>query len=236
MLMIIVSFTCQAQVARHEVKLGHFSRLSLLDDINVNYRCHADSAGLAVFTCTQEVADHLIFTINSSGRLSVQVDDAFERQGNLPTITLYFTNYVDHTAGQVHYKVTVRDQFGMEIAAPTPVEMTLSGGGEIDADLVFTTDGTNGEYAVTATTGDFTQNATVKVATALTEVVTYPAIELNETTLSASESFDVMGEDATATLPQAWRIDRILTAPRTLGRYDQADDQTMYSVNRTVDL
>ena len=89
MLMIIVSFTCQAQVTRHEVKLGHFSRLSLLDDINVNYRCHADSAGLAVFTCTQEVADHLIFTINSSGRLSIQVDDAFERQGNLPTITLY---------------------------------------------------------------------------------------------------------------------------------------------------
>ena len=89
MLMIIVSFTCQAQVTRHEVKLGHFSRLSLLDDINVNYLCHADSAGLAVFTCTQEVADHLIFTINSSGRLSVQVDDAFERQGNLPTITLY---------------------------------------------------------------------------------------------------------------------------------------------------
>jgi hypothetical protein len=159
----------------------------------------------------------------------LSADDAAAMRGYASRALNGFTNYVDHTAGQVHYKVTVRDQFGMEIDAPTPVEMTLSGGGEIDADLVFTTDGTNGEYAVTATTGDFTQNATVKVATALTEVVTYPAIEMNETTLSASESFDVMGEDATATLPQAWRIDRILTAPRTLGRYDQADDQTMYS-------
>ena len=82
---------------------------------------------------------------------------------------------------------------------------------------------------MTATTGDFTQQATVKVATALTEVVTYPAIELNETTLSANQDFNALGDEATATLPDAWRIDRILTAPRTVGRYDQADDQTMYS-------
>ncbi len=140
-----------------------------------------------------------------------------------------FTNYVDHTAGQVHYEVTVRDQFGMEVEAPEPVVMTLSDGGGIDANQVFTSDGTNGEYTVTASTGDFTQTATVRVATAQTEVVTYPAIEMNETVLSASESFDVMGDEATATLPQAWRIDRILTDPRTVGRYDQADDQTMYS-------
>ena len=156
-------------------------------------------------------------------------DDAAAMRGYASRALNGFTNYVDHTAGQVHYKVTVRDQFGMEIDAPTPVEMTLSDGGDIDANLVFTSNGTNGEYTVTATTGDFTQNATVKVATALTEVVTYPAIELNESVLNASESFDVMGEDATATLPEAWRIDRILTAPRTVGRYDQADDQTMYS-------
>ena len=140
-----------------------------------------------------------------------------------------FTNYVDHTAGQVHYKVTVRDQFGMEIDAPEPVVMTLSDGGEIDADQVFTSNGTNGDYTVTATMGNFTQMANVKVATAITEVVTYPAIELDETTLSATENFDMMGDEAIATLPAAWRIDRILTAPRTVGRYDQADDQTMYS-------
>ena len=140
-----------------------------------------------------------------------------------------FTNCVDHTAGQVHYKVTVRDQFGMEIEAPEPVVMTLSDGGEINADQVFTSNGINGEFTVTATTGDFTQNASLKVATALTEVVTYPAIELNESVLSAAEAFDVMGDDATATLPEAWRIDRILTAPRTVGRFDQADYQTMYS-------
>ena len=140
-----------------------------------------------------------------------------------------FTNYVDHTAGQVHYKVTVRDQFGMEIEAPEPIVMTLSDGGDMSDDFVFTTDGTNGEYTVTATTGNFTQTAQVKVATALTEVVTYPAIELNEDVLTASENFDGIGSEGPTTLPAAWRIDRILTAPRTVGRFDQADEQTMYS-------
>ena len=159
----------------------------------------------------------------------LSADDAAAMRGYASRALNGFTNYVDHTAGQVHYKVTVRDQFGMEIEAPEPVVMTLSDGGDIDADQVFTSNGTNGEYTVTATTGDFTQTATVKVATALTEVVTYPAIELNEGILSASENFNVMGDEETATLPEAWRIDRILTAPRTVGRFDMADDQTMYS-------
>jgi hypothetical protein len=159
----------------------------------------------------------------------MSASDAAAMRGYASRALNGFTNYVDHTAGQVHYKVTVRDQFGMEIEAPEPVVMTLSAGGEIDANGVFTSDGTNGEYTVTAATGNFTQTANLKVADALTEVITYPAIELNETTLSASEAFDMMGDAATATLPEAWRIDRILTAPRTVGRYDQADDQTMYS-------
>ena len=155
--------------------------------------------------------------------------DAVAMRGYASRALNGFTNYVDHTAGQVHYMVTVRDQFGMAIEAPEPVVMTLSDGGNIDENNVFTSNGVNGDYTVTATMGDFTQNANLHVASALTEVVTYPAIELNETVLSANENFDVMGDEATATLPQAWRIDRILTAPRTVGRFDQADDQTMYS-------
>ncbi len=139
-----------------------------------------------------------------------------------------FTNYVDHTAGQVHYKVTVRDQFGMEIEPADPVVMTLSDGGTLD-NSVFTSNGTNGTFNVNAATGNFSADATVKVATAETEVVVFPAIELNEQTLSASQDFNAIGDEATATLPDAWRIDRQITAPRTVGRFDQADTQTMYS-------
>ncbi len=140
-----------------------------------------------------------------------------------------FTNYVDHTAGQVHYKVTVRDQFGMEIEPADPVVMTLSDGGNIDENNVFTSNGTNGTFNVNATTGNFSADATVKVAAAETEVVVFPAIELNEETLNATENFNAIGDEATATLPDAWRIDRQLTAPRTVGRFDMADTETMYS-------
>ena len=145
-----------------------------------------------------------------------------------------FTNYVDHTAGKVHYKVTIRDQYGMEIEPADPVVVTVSDGGTINDENVFTTNGTNGTFNVNATTGNFTQDATLKVATAETEVVVYPAIELNEQTLNASENFNTIGDEATATLPQAWRIDRQLTAPRTVGRFDLADTQTMYSGGRMV--
>ncbi len=84
-----VALMAGAQVSRHEVNVGNFSRLVLLDNINVNYRCNPDSAGYAVFTCDKETADHLMFTLSDKGRLSIQVDDEYERLGNLPTLTLY---------------------------------------------------------------------------------------------------------------------------------------------------
>lgn len=88
-LIVATALTMSAQVTRHEVKVGDFSRLVLLDDINVNYRCNTDSAGLVVFDCSKEIADHLIFSLSDKGRLTIQVDDEYERKGNLPLLTLY---------------------------------------------------------------------------------------------------------------------------------------------------
>lgn len=90
-----VSLLAFAQEMRHEVKLGNFTRLSLVDNINVNYRCNADSAGLAVFSCTQDVADHLMFSVSNKGQLSIQVADEYERIGKLPTITVYSTELTE---------------------------------------------------------------------------------------------------------------------------------------------
>ena len=88
-ILLVTALTAWTQVTLHQVRVGDFSRLVLLDDINVNYRCNADSAGLAVFTCSQEIADALIFSLSGNGRLSIQVNDDFERLKNLPTLTLY---------------------------------------------------------------------------------------------------------------------------------------------------
>lgn len=87
--LMLVAFMADAQATRHEVKVGNFSRLALIDDINVNYRCNPDSAGLAVFYCPQEVADHLMFNLSNKGRLSIQVDDLYEKLPQLPVITVY---------------------------------------------------------------------------------------------------------------------------------------------------
>jgi len=89
LLLVAVMMTANAQVKHHVVKLGDFSRLTLTDDINVNYLCDADSAGLAVFDCTQDIADHLMFTLSSKGNLNIQVEDEYEHRPNLPTITVY---------------------------------------------------------------------------------------------------------------------------------------------------
>jgi len=88
-LLAVTALVSLAQATRHEVKVGNFTRLVVLDDINVDYRCNADSAGLVVFTCSREMADHLIFSLSDKGRLSIQVDDEYERQGNLPTLKIY---------------------------------------------------------------------------------------------------------------------------------------------------
>lgn len=93
----LISFTCiialtviaSAQVIHHEIKVGNFTRISLIDDINVNYRCNPDSAGIAVIDCTQDIADHLLFSLNTKGRLSIQVEDSYERMSHLPAITVY---------------------------------------------------------------------------------------------------------------------------------------------------
>ena len=88
-LMITVALASNAQVTHRVVKLADFTRLAVVDDINVEYRCNPDSAGLVVFDATQEIADALMFTVSNKGRLSIQVNDFFESRGNLPSLTLY---------------------------------------------------------------------------------------------------------------------------------------------------
>ena len=86
---IAVALTAMAQITHHVIKVGDFTRLELLDDITVHYCCNADSAGLIVTDAPRDVVDHLIFSLNTKGRLSIQVDDTYERQGNLPALFVY---------------------------------------------------------------------------------------------------------------------------------------------------
>lgn len=89
LLLACAVFTVTAQPTRHEVKVGNFSRLVVTADVNVDYRCNPDSAGLAVMYCEQSVADHFIFSINKKGRLNIQLDNAYQQLEYLPKVTVY---------------------------------------------------------------------------------------------------------------------------------------------------
>lgn len=89
LMVAMASLVSMAQEKLHVVKVGDFKRLSLVDNINVNYRCNPDSAGLAVFTSTQEIANDIIFKLSDSGRLTIQVEDETERNAQLPNMTVY---------------------------------------------------------------------------------------------------------------------------------------------------
>lgn len=89
LMVVMASLVSMAQEKLHVVKVGDFKRLSLVDNINVNYRCNPDSAGLAVFTSTQEIANDIIFKLSDSGRLTIQVEDETERNAQLPNMTVY---------------------------------------------------------------------------------------------------------------------------------------------------
>ena len=155
--------------------------------------------------------------------------DAAEMRSYASRALATFSNIVSHTAGTVRYQAVAFDQYGKEMEAPADITFTLSGGGTLSDGHVFTSNGTEGSYSVTAQNDTFNSVANVKVAHAETVVVTFPAIELNEDNATADEDFDGMGAAAEATLPGAWRIDRQTSAPRTLGTYAAAETETMYA-------
>jgi hypothetical protein len=104
---LLTSMAMTAQVTRKEIKVGNFSRLVVTDNVNVNYRCNADSAGIAVINGTQEEIKNLIFSLNDKGRLSIQVEDEFERKHHVPNITIYSSSLDEaENAGDSTLRIT----------------------------------------------------------------------------------------------------------------------------------
>ena len=140
-----------------------------------------------------------------------------------------FNNIVDHTTATIRYKAMTLDQFGMETDAPEDLVYSVNDGGTLDDSHIFTSNGTEGSYMITAQNDRFNTSATLKVAHAETEVTVLPAIDMNADKLAVEENFDAMGTADDATLPEGWRIDRQTSAPRIVGSYDAAQEKTMYA-------
>lgn len=87
-----------AEEARYTLNVANFNSLTVVDGINVVYRCNADSAGWVVFTAEPELASKISFT-NNKEHLRVQTLADEQPIRNLPTVTVYSASlrYVENS-------------------------------------------------------------------------------------------------------------------------------------------
>ena len=132
----------------------------------------------------------------------------------------------DHHAGKLQFSINVVDQFGIAMESVNDVIWTLSGGGYLDENQLFTSDGTLGEFSISASNANFTKTISFVVGEAQDNKQKEPAVEIGGDNKVIFEDFDGLGAEATATLPEGWRIDKQLSAPRTVGTFGTAMEQT----------
>lgn len=87
--LLTVSFGAYAQeLFDYDLQPGDFTKLKVVNDVNVIYRCSADSAGHATFQTDRQLADAFILT-PKNGTLKVEFDAQIVGDHAIPTITVY---------------------------------------------------------------------------------------------------------------------------------------------------
>lgn len=119
-----------AEVNTYTVRVDEFSKLKVYDNIEVDYVCNPDSAGYAVFTCEDSIADAFMFS-NKGGTLKVQVYSEYsDITDSLPKVTLYST-FINSVENQTDRQLTLTG------VAPCPeISLKQVGNGTIMADNI----------------------------------------------------------------------------------------------------
>lgn len=163
--MLIIAAACSiaaanAQEKDYRLDIGDFHELTVANNIPILYKNSVDSAGMALYTCTPDVASTIAFS-NDKAKLKIQYNQDSEIT-NVPVITLYsstltkVTNWGDSTV--VIEQLTPTSQFKAKVI----------GNGDITViDLVTT----KVDAAVQAGSGHIfisgkTQNAKLELASA----------------------------------------------------------------------
>ena len=157
---------------------------------------------------------------------AISVEEAQSMRQYATSTMSAFVNPVDHHAGKIKFSAKVVDQFGLPMEEAPVTAWTVSGGGTLDENHIFTSNGTTGKYTITAATAEYSESATLTIGKAENIKKDEPMVEFGENVKSISEDFDRIGTEATATLPTGWRIDKQLSAPRTVGTFTVAVEQT----------
>lgn len=81
----VAAFGAESQ--GYTLNAGDFTRLQVVDGINVNYICDPDSAGLVSFSCDTKTAPVLMVS-NKNGTLKLQLEFTETQPRHLPTVTV----------------------------------------------------------------------------------------------------------------------------------------------------
>ena len=157
---------------------------------------------------------------------TISNDEATSMRSNAQSALSTFNNPVNHFTGTVQYKGKVIDQFGIPMEIIPSLTWTVNSGGVINESQTFVSNGTPGEYTITASNDDYNGTATLIVGTAINTKIEMPGVEINNSNNKIDENFDAIGQEATATLPTGWRVDKQTTAPRTVGSFAVAVEKT----------
>lgn len=124
---------------KYKVNVGQFSRLKVLDNVNVVYRNVPDSTGYIVYQGVEDFADSFIFTV-TNGLLKIQVTTEDVNKPDLPTLYVY-SDFLTNVENSSNFTVTV------ESPAPCPEFKALQiGNGKIIVNGLIATD-VKGELA-----------------------------------------------------------------------------------------
>lgn len=77
-------------VEDYSLKIGEFSRLKVIDGINVDYISNPDSAGVASFSSTHATASTIGFS-NNNGELTISFTSTDVNRTGLPDVKVYST-------------------------------------------------------------------------------------------------------------------------------------------------
>lgn len=84
---LAVALSSSADINEYTVEVGEFSKLKVINDIDVVYKCVPDSAGKAVFVAEDSLADAYLFT-NKNGTLKIEKYTDFATV-EVPQVTVY---------------------------------------------------------------------------------------------------------------------------------------------------
>lgn len=132
---------------------------------------------------------------------------------------------VDHHKGTVRMECRRYDEMGQEQDDRVATTWSVDGGGSIDEDGVYTTDGEVGCHTVEARCDALVARASVCVAQPVTRMENLPTVELAGSEAGYAQDFNGMGDGLT--LPEGWRADCQSGYGRVLGYFALADDGVM---------